>query len=65
MKIGIMGTDAPATLSMVEACALLGISEWLGYQLAARSEFPVTILKLGARRIRIPTAALARYLDGK
>jgi len=55
----------PATLSMSEACALLGISSWLGYQLAARREFPVPILRIGARRIRVPTAPLARYLDGR
>lgn len=52
------------TLSVPEACELLGISTWMGYELIRRDEFPVPVLRLG-RRIRIPRAPLMDLLGMK
>lgn len=50
-----------ATLTVPEACEMLGISTWQAYQLIKRDEFPVPVLRLG-RAIRIPRAPLRQYL---
>jgi len=46
-----------------DACQALGIGRTLGYELAARGEFPVRVLRLG-RAYRISTADLVRFLGG-
>ncbi|CAN5829539.1 hypothetical protein BH23ACT2_BH23ACT2_07320 [soil metagenome] len=51
----------PPTLTMAEACELLGISRWTGYELVKRGEFPVPLVRLG-RTIRIPTQPLLDLL---
>jgi excisionase family DNA binding protein len=43
-----------------EACELLGISKWLGYEMVAQGRLPA--LRLG-RRLVIPLSALQRLLD--
>lgn len=55
-----MATPAP-TLTIPEACELLGISTALGYSLVRENEFPVPVLRLG-RTIRIPRAPLLAAL---
>lgn len=52
-------SDLPATISITEAAALLGIGRNQAYQAAARGELPV--LRLG-RRLLVPTAPLRRML---
>jgi predicted DNA-binding transcriptional regulator AlpA len=52
----------PASLSLIEAAALLGIGRTHAYNLAAAGRFPVRVLRLG-RVIRVPTAPLL-YLLG-
>jgi len=49
------------TLTVPEACELLSISPWQGYQLIKRDEFPVPVLRLG-RAIRIPRRPLEALL---
>lgn len=49
------------TLTVPEACRLLGISRGLGYELARTGQFPVPVLKLG-RRLLVSRAALLRML---
>ncbi|MGH2787215.1 MAG: helix-turn-helix transcriptional regulator [Actinomycetota bacterium] len=55
----------PATLDIPTAAHFLGISTRHAYELVARGEFPVEVLRLG-RAIRVPTARLcnALGLDG-
>ncbi|MGN6244516.1 MAG: hypothetical protein ACTHQ3_12725 [Motilibacteraceae bacterium] len=43
------------------ACRALGIGKTLGYELAARGEFPVPVLTLG-RLYRVPSEALLQLL---
>lgn len=50
------------TLSIKESAAKLGVSEKHLYRLLARGELPVPVLRIGAR-IRVPRAALGRYID--
>ena len=52
-------SDEPATITITEAAALLGIGRNQAYQAAARGELPV--LRLG-RRLLVPTAPLRRML---
>jgi excisionase family DNA binding protein len=47
-------------VSVDEASRLLGISKWLGYELAAQGKLPA--VRLG-RRLVVPIAALERMLD--
>lgn len=49
-----------ATLSITRAAEVLGVSRSYAYQLAASGELPV--IRLGAKRVRVPTAALRRML---
>jgi excisionase family DNA binding protein len=49
------------TLSIAEACALLGIPLSTGHQLAARGEFPCRVIRAG-RRYYIPVEAINRLL---
>lgn len=51
----------PATVSVEEACAALGISRSYGYELAGRNEFPCRVLTVGTRR-RVITAQLVSLL---
>ena len=51
----------PASLSLIEAAALLGIGRTHAYNLEAASQFPVPVLHLG-RVIRVPTAPLLDLL---
>ena len=51
----------PASLSLIEAAALLGIGRTHAYNLEATGEFPVPVLHLG-RVIRVPTAPLLELL---
>lgn len=51
----------PASLSLIEAAALLGIGRTHAYNLEAAGQFPVPVLHLG-RVIRVPTAPLLRLL---
>lgn len=51
-----------ATLTVPEASAVLGLSPWVGYQAAQRSEIPT--LRIG-RRLVVPVPALLRMLDGE
>ncbi len=41
------------TLTVPEACRLLGISKTLGYDLIARDEFPCRVIRAG-RRVIVP-----------
>jgi excisionase family DNA binding protein len=50
-----------ATLSIAEACAILGIGTSTGYALAARGEFPVPVVKIGQTR-KILKADMDQYL---
>jgi predicted DNA-binding transcriptional regulator AlpA len=51
----------PASLSLIEAAALLGIGRTHAYNLEAAGQFPVPVLHLG-RVIRVPTAPLLELL---
>lgn len=51
----------PASLSLIEAAALLGIGRTHAYNLEAAGQFPVPVLHLG-RVIRVPTAPLLQLL---
>lgn len=51
----------PASLSLIEAAALLGIGRTHAYNLEAAGAFPVPVLHLG-RVIRVPTAPLLELL---
>jgi hypothetical protein len=51
----------PASLSLIEAAALLGIGRTHAYNLEAAGDFPVPVLHLG-RAIRVPTAPLLDLL---
>lgn len=53
--------DLPPTLSMAEACELLGCSTDTGYEMVRAGTFPSRVLRLG-RKIRIPTAPLLDIL---
>ena len=52
------------TYSISEACALLGISRNLGYELARRGELPGTI-KLGQKRLVVSRIAVEKLLQGE
>lgn len=56
-----MTRDAPTTVSVEVAGALLGISRTTAYRLASCGEFPVGVLRVG-RQLRVPTALLAGLL---
>jgi len=52
------------TYSIPEACALLGISRNLGYELARREELP-GLIRLGRKRVVISKLAIDRLLQGE
>ena len=61
------GTDqgnARQTLTIPEACAMLGIAKNLGYRLAKAGEFPTPVIKAG-RRLMVSRRALDLLLDGR
>jgi excisionase family DNA binding protein len=56
-----MTREAPTTVSVEDAGALLGVSRTTAYRLVALGEFPVRVLRVG-RKLRVPTALLADAL---
>jgi excisionase family DNA binding protein len=55
--------SGPPTLSIEQAAQYLGVSRAYGYQMAREGRLPV--IKLGTRRVRVPSAALLRMLAGE
>ena len=55
--------DQRLTFSIAEACALLGISRNLGYQLAQRGQLP-GVIKLGEKRLVVSRKVISRLLQG-
>ena len=51
----------PLVLSITEAAKLLGIGERTAYDLIARGEFPVPVLRIGTRR-KVARRALLAYV---
>ena len=51
------------TLSIPEACTLLGISRNLGYELAKRGELP-GLIRLGEKRVVVSKLAIEKLLQG-
>jgi hypothetical protein len=51
-----------ATTDIETAAAILGIGRTLAFQLARTDRFPVPVLRIGDRRMRISVAELLRYL---
>jgi hypothetical protein len=54
--------ELPASYSIPEAGALLGLSRDGSYDLAKSGKFPVPIITLSPRRRRVPAAPLHRLL---
>lgn len=54
--------NLPPTLTVPEACKLLGIGQRNGYQLARDNAFPATVIRNGAS-YRVVTASLLRVLE--
>lgn len=52
----------PAMPAAQAAFAALGISNDLGYQLIRHGEFPVEVIKLGARALRVRRSDLLNFL---
>lgn len=52
----------PAMPTAQDAFAALGISSDLGYQLIRDDEFPVEVIKLGARALRVRRSELLNFL---
>ena len=52
--------EGPPTVSIERAAEYLGVSRAYGYRLAQAGHIPTT--RLGARRLRVPAAALYRLL---
>ncbi|MCZ4652904.1 helix-turn-helix transcriptional regulator [Gordonia amicalis] len=52
--------DGPPTVSIETAAAYLGVSRAYGYRLAKAGHIPT--IRLGARRLRVPAAALYKLL---
>lgn len=55
-------TKARATLTIPEACRLLGIGRNQGYEAARRGQIPTIVV---GRRILVPRVALERVLAGE
>jgi predicted DNA-binding transcriptional regulator AlpA len=51
------------TLSIPEACSILGISKNLGYEMAKRGEFP-GLIRLGQKRVVVSKLAIEKLLHG-
>lgn len=54
--------NGPPTISVEQTALYLGVSRAYAYQMAREGHLPT--IKLGTRRIRVPTAALLRMLNG-
>ena len=54
-------SDDKMTMSVLEACKMLGISKNLGYEAIRRGEIPA--IRVG-KRLLVPRAALERLLSG-
>lgn len=54
--------DLPAMPTAQDAFAAIGISSDLGYQLIRDGEFPVEVIKLGARALRVRRSDLLNFL---
>lgn len=52
----------PAMPTALDAFAALGISRDLGYQLIRDEQFPVEVIKLGARALRVRRSELLNFL---
>ncbi|MGW0037489.1 helix-turn-helix transcriptional regulator [Gordonia sp. NPDC003376] len=52
--------DGPPTVSIETAAEYLGVSRAYGYRLAKAGHIPT--IRLGARRLRVPAAALYKLL---
>jgi excisionase family DNA binding protein len=52
----------PATYTLAEAAAVLGIAESTAYALNLRGEFPVRVVKIG-NRYRVPRIAVDQFLN--
>lgn len=52
------------TITIPDACKILGISATTGYALAARKEFPVRVLRLG-RKMLVSRTEMDSYLEGE
>lgn len=68
-EVGVMAEPIEAgvrreTLTMREACAILGIHESTGYRLAAAGKFPVRVLDVGWSK-KVSRSELERYLNGQ
>lgn len=58
------GSTAPATYSVDEVAALLGVNRLTLYTAIRKGESPVPVIKIG-RRLVVPKAALERVLQGE
>lgn len=52
------------TLTLAEACAVLGVSSSTGYRLAKRGDFPVRVLQVGWSK-KVSRDELDAYLAGR
>lgn len=52
----------PAMTTVPQASAACGISREVGYELAARGEFPIPVIKIGARNLRCRRVDLLAFL---
>ncbi len=52
------------TLTMDEACKVIGLPRSTGYELAASGRFPCRVLRIG-RRWYVPTDAVEELLSGR
>jgi excisionase family DNA binding protein len=52
--------SGPATISVEEAARYLGVSRAYAYTMVREGHLPV--IRLGAKRVRVPSAALLRLL---
>lgn len=53
----------PLTVTLPTAAELLGIGERTAYDLVARDEFPVPVLRIG-RSLRVSRRAIEQFVDG-
>jgi excisionase family DNA binding protein len=54
--------SGPPTLSIEQAAQYLGVSRAYGYAMAREGRLPT--IKLGTRRVRVPTLVLLKLLGG-
>jgi len=64
MQTARIERPAPATVTIGEVAARLGIARSTAYELAAADRLPVPVIRLG-RRMVVARAALDRVLDGE